>query len=288
MSKARAVLAVLLLAAAASTAQEVASRAWQQRLHADIPLPVPMVSLDSTNPFAVPVDTPPQLLGSTPPRKLNVSGSGAAAAYVDSKGECLGAVPLELPFPGLTSAVVEELRSSRFEPARSGPTTEPSWAVVAITVSGRVKESTVVDHSFNLPDPLNPSKEKVPPPVSPSGDLRRLPATPREQLTALATPRRFNLKVPGRDTDMAVEALVHVTADGRCDRFVPLDLERGLHGWFSSFLASWRMEPAVRGGQPVDCWVVYNARIQMKLSALESTTFRTASDRSYDPNEASN
>ncbi len=45
------------------------------------------------------------------------------------RGECLGAVPLDLPFPGLTSVIVEELTGKRFDPALVGATAAPSWVV---------------------------------------------------------------------------------------------------------------------------------------------------------------
>jgi hypothetical protein len=279
------VLVVVLGVAASGPSEEVGQRAWQQRLQADIPLPVPMVAVEAVNPFATPVDELPKLLGATPPRKLDVTGLATAAAYVDAKGACLGAVPLELPFPGLTSALVAELGQARFEPARTGNTAQPSWVVVAITVLGRVKESVVSDQSLELPDPSRPPEPKVPPRVAPPGNLLQLPAVRQSELTSLAAPRRLGLKAPGRDAELAVTALVHATAEGRCDRFVPLDLDSGFEGWLSAYLATWRLQPAVRQGQPVDCWVVYRARVQVELSGLESTAVRTATDSSYDPNQ---
>jgi hypothetical protein len=283
MKRVKGILLAFALLAASVSAQEVASRAWQQRLHAEIPVPVPMVTLDPANPFATPVDSPPQLLGGTAPRKLTVSGRATVAAYVDTKGECRGVVPIDLPFPGLTSVLVNELREARFEPARSGSAPKPSWAVIAITMTGKVKESVVVDQAFELPDPSYPEEPKHPPRMSPSGNLANLPATPSDQLSAPATPRRLNIKVPGRDADVVLEALVHITAEGRCDQFVPLDVDPGFHGWLSAYLATWRVEPAMRHGSAVDCWVVYTARAQMKLSQLESSAFRAANDQSYDP-----
>ena len=286
MKRLGAALIVGLLTSAAAPAQEVAARAWQQRLQADVPLPVPVVEIASSNPFAASVDSPPKLLGSTPPRKLDISGTAVAAAYVDSKGECLGAVPLEIPLPGVTSALVAELQATRFEPARTGTTARASWPVLTLTVVGRVKESTVLDQTFDLPDPANPPKPTTAPPVAPPGNLVSLPASPQSELTTLATARRLKVKAPGRDTEVTMKALVHVTADGRCDRFVPLDLDAGLGRWLSALLATFRMEPATRAGEAVDCWVVYTARVQMELSSLESTVFRTASDRAYDPRQS--
>ncbi len=274
-----------VLMSATAAAQEVAARAWQQRLHADIALPVPMVELEPSNPFAVPVESLPRLIGSTPPRRLDISGTAVAAAYVDSKGECLGAVPVEIPMPGVTSALVTELQATRFEPARTGTTARASWPVLTLTVVGRVKESAVLDQTFDLPDPANPPRPTTAPLVAPPGNLVNLPAAPQSELTTLASARRLKLKVPGRDEDVTIKALVHVTTDGRCDRFVPLDLDSGFSRWLSAFLATWRMEPATHGGQSVDCWVVYTARVQMELGSLESTVFHTAADRSYDPKQ---
>jgi hypothetical protein len=275
----------LVLAAAVAGAQETAPRAWQQRLHTEIPVPVPLVPLESVNPFSTAVDTPPRLTAGEAPRKVPVSGRAIVAAYVDAKGQCLGAVPLELPFPGLTSGLVEELSATRFDPARSGTAAQPSWTVVEITIGGKVKESTVTDQNLELPDPSSPPKPNVPPPVSPSGNLVNLPYSSPAELTAVAIPRRLKVKVPSRETDILVRALVHVTVDGLPDRFVPLDLDPGFHAWFSTFLKSWRLEPAMRDGAPVDCWAIYSARATMRVSSLASTTFRAATDYSYSPSE---
>jgi hypothetical protein len=276
----------LVTAAVAAAAQDTAPRAWQQRLRTEIPLPVPVVPLDSVNPFSIPLDSLPQLVASEAPRKVDVSGRAVAAAYVDTKGDCLGALPLVLPFPGLTTALVDEFRATRFESARIGATAQPSWTVVKIMIEGRVKESVLSDESLEAPNPGSPSSPVSPPPVSPSGNLVNLPFTPATDLTTVAIPRRFKLKVPGRPTDVLVRALVHVTPDGRCDRFVPLDLSSGFDPWLSSYLNSWRLEPATRDGEPVACWVVYNGRAQIKLSALESTSFEATTERTYSPDPA--
>jgi hypothetical protein len=280
----RYVIALTMLMTAAGTgAQEAAPRAWQQRLHAEIPVPVPVVALESVNPFSTSVDIPPIMISSTAPRKVPVAGEATVAAYVDSKGGCLGAVPLELPFPGLTTAIVDEFRETRFDPARTGNSAQPSWTVVEIVVAGKVKESVVTDQSLELPDPAIPPTPSVPPPVAPSGNLVNLPFSPPEALSSVATPRRMRLKAPSREADVLVKALVHVTPEGRTDRFVPLDLAPGFDAWLSSYLNTWRMEPAVRDGQPVGCWVVYNARASMKVSSLESTSFRVSTEKTYNP-----
>jgi hypothetical protein len=287
MSRIGRVALVLVTAAVAAAAQDTAPRAWQQRLRTEIPLPVPVVPLDSVNPFSIPLDSLPQLMGSEAPRKVDVSGQAVAAAYVDTKGACLGAVPLVLPFPGLTTALVDEFQATRFEPARIGTTAQPSWTVVNIRIEGKVKESVLSDQTLEAPDPASPSSPVSPPPVSPSGNLVNLPFTSAADLTAVAAPRRFKLKVPGRPTDILVRALVHVTPDGRCDRFVPLDLSSGFDAWLSSYLNSWRLEPATRDGAPVACWVVYSARVEIKLSALQSTSFEATTERTYSPDTAS-
>jgi hypothetical protein len=285
MRRAAAVLWMLVTAVTTASAQDGSSRAWQQRLQVEIPLPVPTIALESANPFASVVDGPPRLLMSTAPRKLEVSGRAVVAAYVDAKGDCLGAVPIELPFPGLTSVLVEEFTRNRFEPARGGAVAKPSWSVIQIVVNGKVKESEVVDSGLELPDPGAPPEASAPARVAPSGNLMNLPATAAEELTSLASPRRLKVKVPGRDSEFRLRALVHITADGRCDRFVPLELDAGFERWLSAYLASWRAEPATRDGLPVDAWAVYQARVQVKLSGLESTTFRVLTDRTYEPNK---
>ena len=78
------------------------------------------------------------------------------AAYVNPKGDCLGGVPLELPFPGLTTAILGELAATRFDPATTGSGPVGSWVVLGIGVEGRVKDSSVGRPTFELPDPKSP------------------------------------------------------------------------------------------------------------------------------------
>lgn len=282
MRGASALLVAILLSASAA-AEHPTSRAWQQRLQMDIPLAVPQVELAAVNPFALPVESPPKLLTSAAPRKVDVSGPAVVAAYVDARGDCLGSVPLELPFPGLTAELVTELAGSRFEPARVGAAAAPSWTVLEIMMEGRVKESEPAAPQLELPDPTRPPVPHPPDRVSPSGNLQRLPATPTAELTGLATPRRIKVSAPGGDANVLINALVHVTNAGRCDRFVALQLPAGLSHWLSAYLATWRLEPATSDGAPVEAWIVYKGRVQMKLSGLQSTQVRTLADRSYDP-----
>ena len=277
------IVVAVSLAASGATAQSASSRAWQQRLEVEIPLPIPMVELESINPFTANVDEPAVVLGSTAPRKVDVRGIATVAAFVDAKGECLGAVPLELPMPGLTSSLVQELTGSRFDAATAGNSSRPSWVVIEIVMEGRVKEATVVDQVLEMPDPEVPPVPSKPVAMTPPGNLRNLKATPHDQLTTLATPRRIRVNAAGREDEIHLRALVHITEEGRCDRFVPLDLFDGLNPWVSAYLATWRVQPATVDGAAKATWLVYSARVRMKLSGLDSTTFRVIRDREYSP-----
>jgi hypothetical protein len=272
---------VLLLVAGAAAASE--PRPWQQRLQLEIPLPVPAVELESVNPFALPIETVPNLLTSAAPRKVAVAGPAVIAAYVNDRGECLGAVPLELPFPGLTSVIVDELSGSRFEPATGAAEPAPSWVVIEVGLQGKVKEAVAAEPQLDLPNPSRPPTPNTPSTVSPSSNLLRLPATPPAELTSLASPKRLKIKAPGQDADIPLEILVHITDAGSCDRFVPLDMPAGLAPWVSAYLATWRLEPATRDGAPTPAWMVYTGRVQLKLSSLQSTEERTLADRTYNP-----
>jgi hypothetical protein len=276
--------AIIALAVATPVfAQSGSPRAWQQRISVEIDLTVPVVTLESANPFAVDVDAAPRLVGSTAPKKLDVSGRAVVAAYVDAKGNCLGGVPLALPFPGLTTSILEELKSVRFDAAKKGDTEVGSWVVLGIDVAGRIKESSVGAPTFELPNPTAPPEPSTPLEVAPSGRLLRAPYEPQSSLTTFASPRRLKVKAPGQELDIPVRALVHISDSGRCDRFVPLNLEPGLHSWLSAYLATWRLEPAQLDGAPHDSWVVYSARAQLKVSGLDSTAVTVIRDRSYTP-----
>lgn len=275
--------AVMLVLAPLVHAQSGTPRAWQQRIDIEIDLPVPVVALESANPFAIPVDQPPRLTNSIPPKKLDVEGMASIAAYVNAKGDCLGGVPLELPFPGLTTSILEEIKGVRFDPAKTGDTTVGSWVVLGLPVVGRVKESSVGSPTFELPDPTSPPEPATPLRAAPSGLLLRAPFAPQSELTTFASPRRLKVKAPGQELDIPVRALVHITAGGRCDRFVPLNLEPGLHRWLSAYLATWRLDPAQKDGAPHEAWAVWSARAQLKLSGLDSTGVTVLRDRSFEP-----
>lgn len=274
----------LLLVAPPVFPQGGTPRAWQQRLELEIALPVPVIALETVNPFAIEVDQPPKIVSATPPKKVDVDGQAVVAAYVDPKGECLGGVPLELPFPGLTTPLLEELKSTKFDPGATDDGAVGSWVVLGIPVSGRVKEATVTGATLELPNPASPPAPAVPPQVAPSGLLLRAPYAPQGELTVFASPRRFKVKAPAREGEVPIRALVHITPSGRCDRYVPLSLESGLHSWLSAYLATWRLDPALRGGSPHEAWMVYSARAQLKLTPIESRDgVKVMRDRSFEP-----
>lgn len=274
---------VLLCFALPVAAQNGTTRAWQQRIDVPIDLPVPIERLASANPFAITVDEAPRLLASTPPKKLDVSGQAVVAAYVNADGECLGAVPLELPFPGMTTTILEELKGVRFDPATKGEDDVGSWVVIALDISGRIKESTVASPTFELPDVAAPPEPAEPLKVVPSGRLLRAPWVPQASITTFASPRRLRVKAPAQETDIPVRALVHITPGGRCDRFVPLSLETGLHRWLSAYLATWRLDPATLNGEPHEAWVIYSARAHLRLSSLDSDGVLVLRDRTFEP-----
>jgi hypothetical protein len=274
---------LVILVTLVGSADSGAVRAWQGRINIDIPLPVPAIELASANPFATQVDTIPRLTASTPPRKVDVAGSAIIAAYIDSEGDCGGAVPLEVPFPGLTRALLEGTSAGRFDPAMTGERPRPSWPVIEIRIEGTVKEATVISQELALPDPGNPPEPiqaALPPPA---GHLLQLPAASWDELTSLAHPRRIKVRASSSEPVVSIQALVHINERGNCDQFVPIVLDSGLHRWLSGYLASWRMEPSLLNGQPVDAWVVYTARVKMKLSSLQAASFRVLADRHFSP-----
>jgi hypothetical protein len=280
-------LAVVIvgLVVGSAAAQDPGARAWQQRLDVEVPLQVPVVALDAVNPFAFPVDEPPRLSSVTPPTKVPVNGTSVVAAYVDPKGTCHGAVPLEQSFSGITTELVRELIGTRFVPGRVGRRPEPSWVVIELPLRGKVKKANVVEQVLELPDPAVPPRVPEAPLMAPPGRLVSLPATPRRLLSQTASPKRLKLKVPGREVVVPVRALVYVAETGRCEQYVPLEMDSGLLQWMDHFLASWRVQPASRDGAPVGAWVVYSARVRMDLSSLESTDARVLTEREYDPLE---
>lgn len=272
-----------LLITGASFAQSASDRAWQQRLQVEIPLPVPMVELEPVNPFAAAVDVPASVLQSTPPRKIDVRGVASVAAFVDSKGECLGGVPLELPFPGMTASTSQSLTGSRFEPAMAGSAPQASWVVLEIVMEGRVKEALIVDQVLETPDPTTPPVPEAPVEMVPPGNLRTLNATPQAQLSRLAVPRRLKVSAPSREDEVQIRALVHIDENGRCDRYVPLELYDGLNTWFSAYLATWKAQPGTLNGEPRATWMIYSGRVRMKLSGLDAVSSRVVKDREYIP-----
>jgi hypothetical protein len=273
-----------MVTAGSSLAQE-GPRAWQSRLEADIPLPVPMVELLPVNPFSRSLEEIPRLLSHTPPRKLDISGRAEIAVYVNDSGECPWAVPLHSPFPRLTSSLEEDCKATRFDPAKVGKNPVPTWSVLEVTLSGRIKESSVLDqdHELSEPDPINPPQPAQTTQVSASGRLAGLRATDTGSLTSWIGTRRLRIRIPSREQSVPMRALVHISADGRCDQFVPLEVDSGLIRWLSAYLATWKLEPAHSQGEAVDCWMIYTADVQIKFATLSSDNVRVLRDRTYDP-----
>ncbi len=121
--------------------------------------------------------------------------------------------------------------------------------------------------------------------IAPPGNLRSLRVTPQAQLSQLAAPRRIRVSAPGREDEVHFRALVHINENGRCDRFVPLEIYEGLNTWFSAFLASWSTQPATLDGAPQATWMIYSARVGMKLAGLDSGTVRVLRDHEYTPSQ---
>jgi hypothetical protein len=272
------IMLVALGAAAAAAAQGTAPRAWQQRLQVDVPLPVPVVALEAVNPFVVALDEPPKLLRTAPPRKLEIAVQARVAVYVDAAGDCQGAVQLSTPFPAIAQPLVSGLMKSRFEPALINKTPQPSWVVLEIGLEGKIKESATSNQSLVMPDSASPPHPPQAAPSYPTGRLAQLPVADVSRLTTRAKPRRLRVRISGGEVQSGVHALVHLTAVGKCDRFVPLEVDSGLLSWLSTYLATWQASPARRGGEPVDCWVDYSARVVVKLSSLGSSTVTVLTD----------
>ncbi|MCP4900248.1 MAG: hypothetical protein GY906_25025 [bacterium] len=284
MRKALLVLSVSLLTVATASAQDAGKRAWQQRLDVRIPITVPTIAVEANNPFSIQLDEAPKLLRSTVPKKVDVRGEALVAAYVDDRGGCLGAIPLEVPYAGISNLLVKELGKSRFDAARLGEGTVPSWAVVGVRLESRVKEATVRNQVFELPDPQVPNVPVGPTRMEAPGRLRNLPVSDPSALTSAAAMRRFRFRAAAKASDIVIVALVHVTAEGVCDQYVPLDMDAGMRTWFETFMGTWGFEPGSSGGQQVDCWMVYTANLAVEMSSIKANVARVLKDRTYSPN----
>ena len=273
--------------AASAVAQDRSARAWQQRLAIAMPTVLPYVALEPVNPFASSVEVPPSLLQATVPERLDATGQAVVAAWVDVDGQCREAVVLEQPFPGLVTPLVAELKDSRFEPARAGTQAQPTWAVLEVGFETEVRTATVLDQVLQMPDPSAPPAPATPLASAPPGRLAELPATAPSSLTSLAVPRRVKVRVPHHQAEVGVRLLVHVTPEGRCDRFVPLELDGGLTSWVAAYLATWRLDPGRNGSQPVATWVVWTARLGLDLSTIKSGDVKVLRDRGFSPGGAS-
>ncbi len=258
-------------------------RAWQQRLQVAVPLTLPYVELEPVNPFARRLEVPPRLLAATVPEDLEVGGTALVAVHVDANGDCREAVVLELPFPGFASPLITELKAQRYEPARIATTAEPSWSVLEIQFSSEVKSGRVVDQALELPDPAQPPAVVDPFATMRSDRLAALPATDPERLSSRATPKRIRVRLPRREVEVGVRLLLHVNESGRCDRFVPVELESGLEAWIGAYLATWRFDPALVEAQPVAAWVTWTARLAVDLGTVKSREFKLVRDRDFAP-----
>jgi hypothetical protein len=276
-------LVVVALSWTPAEAQEDGRRAWQQRLEVQVPMAAPTVALEPVNPFDEPYDTPPELGNATLPERYDVRGRAEVAAHIGTEGDCSGVVPLELPFPNTISSIVPAFREARFEPAKAGSRTVASWAVVSVTLSGKIKRAEIVSQVLESVDPAIPPTPSSTVPEYDAGRLAALTAADPEALSTAASVRRMRVRMPGREVEVPVRALVHLTADGQCDRFVPLEMDPGIERWFARFLQSWRVQPATLDGQPTDAWMIYTARFRLRFSTISSDAERVLTDRRWEP-----
>jgi len=205
------------------------------------------------------------------------------AAYVNHQGECKGAVPLEIPFPGMVASLMSGVQDGKWNAALSGDISRSSWSVVEINLESRVKEATVISQEFAFPDPQTPPAAVTPALPPPSERLLKLPASPHSELSSLAVPRKLKIHASSGARTVSFLALLHITPEGSCDRYVPLIPNTGLKRWFSAYLASFRMSPPLDGGEAAEAWLVYTARIRLNFSSFSSTSFRVLSDQEYPP-----
>jgi len=274
---------VLLLVPGFALAQQGGRRAWQQRLDLSVPVPVPAVAVQAANPFATKVDTPPKLLNAIPPAHMQLAGRAKVAVYVDSGGDCQGGVPLELPFPDITQDLLRSLMKARYEPARSDGSPVPAWTVLRLTLAGKLKNSAAMERHLTLPNPSTPPQQRPAGTIYPPGRLAGMPATDPATLTSFATPRHLKVRISGREVETAIHAMIHVSASGHCDRFVPLEIPDGLVPWLSAYLATWKLQPAQRDGKAVSCWMEYTGRVRVKMGSLSSTTVQILTSEHFDP-----
>lgn len=191
--------------------------------------------------------------------------------------------PWSLPFRGLTQELVSESMETRFEPAKIGTQPQPSWVVLQVTLETKIRSSAVLDQQLEQASSETPPVPVQPARSYPAARLVNLPATSPQSLTSMALPRSMRVRASSREIGVPMRLLVHITETGRCDGFVPLEVDSGFLRWVSGFLGTWRLEPAVSGGQPVACWMIYTARVTIKHSSLSSTLVRVLSERHYDP-----
>lgn len=280
MRRPAALVALLTVAAAGFAA---GPRAWQQRLDVQLPLAMPFLELEPVNPFFRAMDEPPRLESFRLPEDVDAFGTALVAVHVDAAGTCGEVVPLEVPFPGLATVLVAELRQARYEPARAGADAVPSWSVLEVEFSSRVESGRVVDQTLEPPDPAEPPTRFDPFAAAESERLGALPAADPATLTVRAAPKRVRARVPGREVVVGVRLLVRITPEGRCDRYVPLEMDSGLGAWVEGYLESWQLEPATAEGRPVEAWMTWTARLGLELGAVRSRELRVARERSFTP-----
>ncbi len=273
--------------AASALAQDRGARAWQQRLAVPMPTVLPFVALDPVNPFATRVDEPPTLLHATVPERFEATGRAVVAAWVDADGQCREAIVLEQPFPGLVTPLVAEFKDTRFEPARAGTQAKPAWVVLEVGFGAEVRTATVLDQVLQMPDPSAPPAPATPLASAPPGRLAELDAAAPSTLTSPAAPRRVKVRVPHHQAEIGIRLLAHVTPQGRCDRFVPLELDGGLTTWVAAYLGTWRLEPGQTNGQPLAAWVVWTARLGLDLGTIKSSEVKVLRDRGFSPGGSS-
>jgi len=258
-----------------------AQKPWETRVDLTVPVPIELPEVPPTNPFAAPLAVQPVALETPLAERFDVSVAAEASAYVDANGTCRRVVFTRLPLPGLAAELQEHLTDTDFTPAKLLGASVPTWAAVAVDLSGRIDEGKIARMALLPPDPLVPPIPDEPPAPAPEARDLQIPATRLEQLDQIPTAKRFRVRIGGQDVRQAVRLLLEIGADGRCQRVVFLSCPEGMRQWLLRSLAGWRFQPAQGSEGATVAWALLDAELAVEIGTLRGDALRLSRQSSY-------
>ena len=235
------------------------------------------------NPFGSAVDAPvaPPLKPVIP--KVLMSDEMYVAVRVDAKGKPTQIKRVRDPIPSLSPDTLKSLSRWVFDPPKKGGNAVDTWTSLKLDLAMEIntlKLEQLVMTPVTRESPI-PTPFEWPPAAAWLEAQKPAPPTDGavalEQLDAPPAPRKTPWSADSFDRLITVKLLVHVTALGKIDKVVPLQVsDPFLIAYFRKGLPLLVFKPAQIGNASVDSWceVLLSGKIDDSIELKQTVSLR--------------